>query len=245
MRKTLIFLLLLTTFISCDKDKIIRTPEEDHILELAYSDNYIYPEGFHHEVFDVGSVYYVNTLSITPISEREHVWIELNTNNKDEARLWSDKTNEHSSVNREVVHENETNKYFQFKRINPNNARDVSYSRVHKTSYFQPVLNQFSVSDTLIGKFNGELNLSSVKELIEYLWDCGTMDVSFSKVLESDIKEHNEYFEYNIQSILIVYGDFGIHDEITVFDNIITLDKSSRELIIKSDKVKSIQGTLR
>jgi hypothetical protein len=245
MRKTLIFLLLLTAFISCDKDKIIRTPEEDHILELAYSDNYIYPEGFHHEVFDVGSVYYVNTLSITPISEREHVWIELNTNDKDEARLWSDKTNEHSSVNREVVHENETNKYFQFKRINPNNARDISYSRVHKTSYFQPVLNQFSVSDTLIGKFNGELNLTTVKELIEYLWDCGTLDVNFSKVLDSEINEYSEYFEYNIQSILIVYGDFGIRDEITVFDNLITLDKSSRELIIKTDKVKSIQGTLR
>lgn len=245
MKNYLLAIIVAIVTISCDKDKIIRTPEEDHILELAYSDNYIYPEGFHHEVFDVGSVYYVNTLSITPISEREHVWIELNTNDKDEARLWSDKTNEHSSVNREVVQENETDKYFEFKRINPNNERDISYSRVHKTSYFQPVLNQFSVSDTLIGKFNGELNLTTVKELIEYLWDCGTMDVNFSKVLDSEINEYSEYFEYNIQSILIVYGDFGIRDEITVFDNLITLDKSSRELIIKTDKVKSIQGTLR
>ena len=245
MKNYLLAIIVAFVTISCDKDKIIRTPEEDHILELAYSDNYFYPEGFHHEVFDVGSAYYVNTLSITPISEREHVWIELNTNDKDEARLWSDKTNEHSSVNREVVYENETDKYFEFKRINPNNARDISYSRVHKTSYFQPVLNKFSVSDTLIGKLNGELNLSSVKELVEYLWDCGTLGINFSKVLESEIKEFNEYFEYNIQSILIVYGDFGIHDEIIVFDNFITLDKSSRELIIKTDKVKSIQGTLR
>ena len=104
------------------------------------------------------------------------------------------------------------------------------------------MLNKFSVSDTLIGKFNGELNLSTVKELIEYLWDCGTMDANFSKVLESEIKEYNEYFEYYIQSILIVYGDFGIHDEIMVYDNFVTLDKSNRELIIKTDKVQSIQG---
>ena len=203
MKNYLLAIIVAFVTISCDKDMIITTPEEDHILELAYSDNYIYPEGFHH----VGSAYYVNTLSITPISEREHMWIELNTNDKDEARLWSDKTNEHSSVNREVVHENETDKYFEFERINPNNARDISYSRVHKTSYFQPVLNHFSKSDTLIGKFNGELNLSSVKDLIEYLWDCGTMDKNPQKYW-SQILRIYEYLEYNIQSILIVYGDF-------------------------------------
>ena len=241
--KNYLFPILITLLtISCDEDKIIRTPEEEHILELAYSDEYIYPDGFYHEVIDTGSIYYINTVSIKPLSEREHVWIELNTNDKNEARLWSDKTNEYSSVNREIILESETDKFFEFKRRNVNNARDISYSRVHKTSYFQPVLNKFSVSDTLIGKYNGELNLTSVKELVEYLWDCGTMDVNYSKVLESEIKEYNEYFEYNIQSILIVYGDFGIHDEIIVYDNLVTLNKPDRELIIKTNKVKTILG---
>jgi hypothetical protein len=61
-------------------------------------------------------------------------------------------------------------------------------------------------------------------------------------VIESKIKEYNEYFEYDIQAILIVYGDFGLNDEITVYDNFIKLNKSDRELIIKTNKVKTIQG---
>ena len=76
---------------------------------------------------------------------------------------------------------------------------------IQMTYYFQEYINQvifnqslnkFSVSDTIIGKYNGALNLTSVKELVEYLWSGGTMDVSYSKVLESEIKEYNDYFEY-------------------------------------------------
>jgi hypothetical protein len=166
----------------------------------------------------------------------------LNTNDKNVAKLWSDKSNEYSSVNREIVVENETDKFFEFKRKNTQYSNDIILSRVHKSSYFQPVLNRFSISDTIIGIYNGMLNLTSVKELVEYLWSCGTMAVSYSKVLESEIKELNDYFEYHIQSILIVYGDFGIRDEIIVYDNYVTLNKSNRELTIKTNKIKTIQG---
>lgn len=245
MKNYLFAALIIFVTVSCNEDKIIRTPEEERILELAYSDDYIYPDGFYHEVIDTGSIYYLNTVSIKPVSEREDVWIELNTNDKNEARLWSDKTNEYSSVNREIILESETDKFFDFKRRNVINARDISYSRVHKTSYFQPVLNKFSVSDSLIGIYNGEMNLVNVKELVEYLWSCGTMDASYSKVSETELNEHDGYFEYYIQSILIVYGDFGINDEIIVNDNFVTLNKSDKELIIKTKKVETIQGILR
>ena len=113
--KYYLFTILVTLImISCDEEKVIRTPEEEHILELAYSDEYNYPDGFYYEVIDTGSIYYINTVSIKPLSEREHIWIKLNTNDKNEARLWSDKTNEYSSVNREVILESETKKFFQF-----------------------------------------------------------------------------------------------------------------------------------
>jgi hypothetical protein len=228
-----------------DKDKVVRIPEEEHILELAYSKDYSYPVSFYHEVNYTGSPYYENTVSIMPITERQDIWIELNTNDKNEARIWSDKSNAYSSVNREIIGESESDKYFEFTRKNIQYSNDILLSRVHKSSYFQPVKNKFFTSDTLIGKYNGELNLSSVKELVEYLWSCGTMDVSYSKVLNTELKEYDEYFDYYIQSILIVYGDFGIHDEIIVYDNFVTLDKSNRELIIKTKKVKTIQGTQR
>jgi hypothetical protein len=242
MKKLLFIGLLIIFTASCEKDKVIRTPEEDHILELAYSKDYSYPIGFYHEINVTGSPYYENTVSIKPVNERQDIWIELNTNVKNEAKLWSDKSNEFSSVNREIIAETETGKFFEFKRKNTQYSTDIILSRVHKSSYFQPVLNRFSISDTIIGIYNGTLNLISVKELVEYLWSCGTMDASYSKVLESEIKEFNEYFEYYILSILIVYGDFGIHDEIIVYENFITLNKSNGELTIKTNKIKTIQG---
>jgi hypothetical protein len=235
-----VLLLIITT--SCDKNKVIRTPEEEHILELAYSDDYTFPTGFYRDVVETGSIYYENTVSIKSMSERDNIWIELSTNDKNEARLWSDKSNEYGSDNRELISESETNKYFEFKRKNREFARDILYSRVHKTSYFQPVVNHFNVSDTIIGTYNEELNLASVKELVEYFWSCGTMNVSYSKVLESEIKEFNDHFEYYIQSILIIYGDFGLHDEIVVYDNFIILNKTDRRLIIKTNKIKTILG---
>lgn len=243
--KPLHFIFLFTLFVAgCegDNNNIIRTPEEEQILELAYDPGYKYPDGFYHEVIETGSVYYDNTLSITPLSDREHIWIELNTDDRNEARLWSDKTNEYNSVNREVVLENETQKYFQFKRVSPTNPRDVIYSRIHKTSYFQPALNKFSASDSLVGKYNGVLNLNEVKELVEYLWSCGTLRVYHSKVITSEIRELSDHFESYIQSILIVYGDFNLHDEISVYENHIVLSKANRELIVKTQKTKTIAG---
>lgn len=235
-------MLFLFVISGCEKDKVKRTPEEEHILELAYSKDYTYPIGFYHELIDTGSIYYENTVSIKPINQRQDICIELNTNDKNEARAWSNESNEYSSVNREIISESETEKFFEFKRENVKYAKDILLSRVHKTSYFQPVQNKFGVSDTTIGKYNGDLNLTSVKELVEYLWSCGTMGVSYSKVLESEIKEYNDHFEYYIQAILIVYGDFDLYDEITVYDNLVKLNKSDRELIIKTNRVKTIQG---
>jgi Mg2+ and Co2+ transporter CorA len=243
----LLILLFIIVIASCegDNNNVIRTPEEEQILELAYDLGYNYPDGFCHEDVESGSVYYDNTLSITPLSEREYIWIELNTDDKNEARLWSDKTNENNSVNRDVVLENESEKYFQFKRVSPTNPRDILYSRVHKTSYFQPTLNKFSVSDTIVGKYNGELTLNNVKELVEYLWSCGTMDANYTKVITSELQEFGDRFESYVQSILIVYGDFGLHDEIEVYDNHIILGKAVRELFIKTKKTKTITGIKR
>jgi hypothetical protein len=241
LKNCLFLLLIIFVSVSCHKDKIIRTVEEQRILELAYSKDYTYPAGFYHEVIDTGSIYYENTVSIKPVNERQDIWIELNTIDKNEARLWSDESNEYSSVNREIISENETDKFFEFKRKNIEYAKDILLSRVHKTSYFQPVLNMFYKPDT-IGKYNSELSLPNIKELVEYLLSCGTLGVNYSKVLRAEIKEYNDYYEYYIQSIVIIHGDFGINDEIIVNDNFVTLKKTDRKLIVKTNEVKTIQG---
>ena len=71
MKPFLFAVLLLAVTTNCDKDKVIRTPEEEQILELAYSEDYSSPIGFYHDINDAGSPYYENTVSIRPLSERE------------------------------------------------------------------------------------------------------------------------------------------------------------------------------
>jgi hypothetical protein len=92
MKPYLFSVLILSVTTRCDKDKVIRTSEEEHIHELAYSEDYTYSAGFNHEIYEPGSLYYENTVSIRPLTKRDNVWIELNINEKNEARLWSDKS---------------------------------------------------------------------------------------------------------------------------------------------------------
>lgn len=117
--------------------------------------------------------------------------------------------------------------------------------QLYKSSYFQPILKRFSASDSVVGKYSGEMNLIYVKELEEYFWSCGTMNSDYTKVLKSEPQEFSVRFETFFQSILIVYSDFNLYDEIRVYDNRIILYKISRELIVETTKTKTIKGIKR
>lgn len=227
--------------ISCDENDPIRVEYENRILEFAYNGDYQFPDKFYHETISGGSAYYENSVSIKAISERENIWIELSTNDKDEALSWSNSSNGYSSVNREIISEKETKKYFEFKRQNVVFNNDILFSRVHKTSYFQPELDKFKVPD-VVGQYNGDLQVDSVKELVEYLWSCGSIGLGHSKVIESKIKEYDTYFEQYIQSIKIVYGDRGLSDYIHVYDNYFKIDKPNRRVTLVSNEIKTIEG---
>jgi len=234
------FLLLIT---SCSKQKVNqpissnRTAEENQIIQLAYNINYLYPNGFYKN----DSGYYENTVSVTLLSLRKDIWIELSTNDKNQALAWSDSSDEYSSVHRAIISESETEKYFEFKRQSTTNINDVILSRIHKTSYFLPLLDKFKMPDT-VGIYNGQLDTSKVKEFVEYLWSCGSLGIYNSKVIESQITEYNDYFQQYIKSFKVVYGDTGIKDSIFVYDNYFKLDKSSRILTVASKQVDAFEG---
>lgn len=236
-----LFLLIGFLFVSsCDIDDTIDSTLSDRLLELAYDKNYQYPEGFYHESNLIGNVYYENTVSIKPIHEREHIWIELNTNDRKQAKTWSDLSNDYSSVDRAIVEEKVTEKYFEIVRVNIQNEKDILRSRVHRADYFTSLHNKFTDIDT-VGIYNGELSLNKVKEMIEYLWDCGTLGL-YDKVVESKTGESANEFNHYIQSLYVVYGDFGIKDMIYVFDNHFKLDKSNHILTINRELIKEIEG---
>jgi hypothetical protein len=214
-----------------------RTAEENQIVQLAYNINYQYPIGFYKN----DSGYYENTTSVTPLSQRKDIWIELSTNDRNQALAWSDSSDEYSSVHRVIISESETEKYFEFKRQSTSNNNDIIFSRVHKTSYFLPLLDRFKMPDT-IGIYNGQLDSSKAKEFVEYLWSCGSLGIYSSKVIESQINEFNDYFQQYIKSFNVVYGDIGLRDSIFVYDNYFKLDKNSRILTIATKQADAFEG---
>ena len=156
MKNAILFILVFLSLEACEECNLLNHTEEDilasfsdaELIELTYSTEYYYPEGFYHETDLSGSVYYENTVSVKPADERESVWIELHTTEKSQARQWSNLSNEYSSVNRELTREAETGKYFQFERVNVENDQDILLSRVHKSDYFIPLYDKFTTLDT-------------------------------------------------------------------------------------------------
>ncbi|MBI9060612.1 MAG: hypothetical protein JEZ14_01400 [Marinilabiliaceae bacterium] len=240
MRKYLFLLIVFSLIVSCEEDEITESSNNDRFLEIAYNKRYQYPDGFYYEKNLIGYVYYENSVSIKPITERARTWIELNTDDKKQAKTWSNLSNEYSSVNREIVEERETDKYFEIVRVNIQNENDTLLSRVHRTEYFVSKYDKFT-DVNLVGIYNGELSITNVKQLIEYLWSCGTLGI-YDKVVESSTINKGDKFEHYIQSLKITQGDFGIHDMIRIYDNKFHLDKINKILTIQRELVKEIQG---
>ena len=239
MRKFLVCLSLVILF-GCEKEDKIESPEIESIIQMAYSKDYYYPDNFYHEKNLDGYVYYENTVSILPTDERKDIWIELSIDDKSQAKEWSVLSNEYSSVNREIIVESETEKYFQYKKVNVENDNDILLSRVHKLSYFQSLYNKFSAIDT-VGIYYGELTMENVKELIEYLWSCETLGYAH-KVIESNISENDESYIQVIESLVLIIGDWGIPNMINIYENTFQFDKSTRILTVKIEKTDTIEA---
>jgi len=240
MKNHILFLIGSILFISCEKNDPTELVPPNELLRFAYDKNYKYPDGFYYEKDLSGTVYYENTISIKSIPEGEYVWIELNTTDKEEAKNWSDLSNEYSSANREIIQENQTEKYFEFIRVNIADKNDTLLSRVHHSDYFIALYDKYSKIDT-VGIYNGEVNLNKIKELVEYLWSCGALNI-YDKVMQSQIFNKENGFEHYIQSLDIIYGDIGLYDIIYVYDNKFIFDKKNGTLTIKRELVKKVTG---
>jgi len=211
------------------------------ILNLAYSEDYYYPDDFYYETIDSGSTYYVNTISVKPLDERDHIRIDLCTNDIDEARYWVEASISNSSVNRILVSERQTDKYFEFKSVNPLNKNDIILFRVHKNSYFIPLMDKFKIIDT-IGQIPGSASQTvNVKQLIEYLWSTGVLGYP-TKVYEANFQDTTLGFKYKIKSISIVYGDFNLYDIISLHENTFIINSQNGIITWDRQLLEEING---
>lgn len=214
------------------------------ILVKAYSKDYKYPDAFYFESIDSGSIYYANTISIKPLDQRDIIWVEICTDNINEARTWSELTDLYSSVRRNFKSERQTEKYFEFKWVGPLNKRDIVLFRVHKKSYFIPLEDKFKIRDT-IGKIpSSSLQTIDRKELIEYLWSSTTLG-DISKVLESDIQDTINGTKHILKSIVLEQGDFGVHDVVYLYENTFLINSIDGIITMRKRLLEEIIGKKR
>lgn len=215
---------------------------DEELLEYTYS-NYKFPDDFYQEELNDGSIYYVNTVSILPTNEREHIWIELCTDDSDQASVWSESSSRNSAYYRELVEEKETEKYYEFRRVYSARPNDIVLMRAHKCSYLdRSSVDRFLHSDTLGVFTQRPITSISVRELCEYLHFNDTYNIANYKPLSSITENRDSTFRQIIYQLSIRYGDFGICDSITLEKVIYTVDKHSGLITISRESVRSILG---
>lgn len=244
MRKIFVLISITLAATGCeDNDHLFSnlTKTDREIIEMAYSTTYRYPPGFNYEQDLDGSLYYENTVSI---GTSQTSWIELSTNNKAKAKDWSETSSSRSSYYRNLVAERETEKYFEFKRVFSADTEDVILSRVHKSTYFIPAFDKFHPGNTIGTLKVSPINKETTKDFIEYMWTSYLIGYD-DKVMEYTITESFDKVQYNLKSISVTYGDFGLCDAIQVRNFDFFVEKISGTVTFESKTIKEIKGTCR
>lgn len=221
--------------------KINLTTKDREIIGKAYSKTYMFPDNFNYEKNLDGSLYYENTISIRT---SKNTWVELDTNEKRQAKEWSEISSLAGAYYRELVAERETEKYFEFKRVYSVNQSDIILSRVHKSSYFVPSLDKLNPSNNIGTLKVTPIDKESTKLFIEYLW-TSYLVCHPDKVLEYRVIEYPDNVRYNLKSVNVIYGDWGVCDVIEVKEFDFYIDKQSGKVTFESSKIKELKGTCR
>lgn len=206
---------------------------DSELEKLAYSESAKYPPGFYRENPD--SLIFYEHVSHKP----------LFTNDKDEALKWSEASGKSSSEPTVLAESRETNKYFEFKRVDPKTGQSI-LSRVHKSSYYEGCYPYNCPQDNgteMIGylKFR-PMTQESVKEFVEYLWHIKYLDYSGPRALSSSIRETPEGYTQTVKVLSFGKGDWGLPDSIGLGKEIFYIDKRSGEVRRRFKTIKSIRG---
>jgi hypothetical protein len=215
---------------------------DENILRAVYS-NYKFPQGFYKEDLKSGSPYYENTVSIRSLNDRSPQWFELSTNDRDQAFAWSESSSVYSAYYRKVESEREDEKYFEFRRVWQEHPSDILLSRVHKASYLdRSMYDRFNPGDTLAIFRKSDVDTSSVKELIEYLWFIGYNDMGGAKALCSRVVDLDSSVQYILYYTMVSYGDWGLCDKISVIRSVYSVIKQTGIITESKSVFRSITG---
>lgn len=146
---------------------------------------------------------------------------------------------------RKIEEEKETPRSFDFRG-------GTIWFRIHKPGYFTWKGKQ--VGDVQfpqppdgraveVGQFKVKpLTMQAVKDYAEYEWLIQFYNLNGAKVIKSDVKELKDTIVATLWTIGVVYGDFGVKDEITLNEVVWTVDKADGKATKSLKVVKMMTG---
>ncbi len=198
------------------------------------------PDGFYFENLP-GSLYYVNTVSITPQTERENTWFEVCTDDSAQARAWIGMSVQNSSGNYvRNQGERQTGKYFE---IHMSSERHSVHFRVHRRSYLDAGEFDRLHPSSSLGKFTlRPITSAAVQELIEYLWFIRHHRIGGVAVLSCETATTPQSFVTSLTELHLAILDGSEGDPITLLRHRYTIDRSSGEIQVETTKLEEFIG---
>lgn len=215
-----------------DLTRVPTDAEELAVWDAVYDDAYKYPEGFYSEPENRS----INYLGDNVTENGKFFYKQLSTDSCEQAKRWWNSMMTDNPDQPTIVEESETEKYFEFMAVTSHGY--TTRWRFHKSSYYTPTAGMFGTFYYLvlypelyepytIGIYGGELSATAVREFIESLWYYETYRISGDKVLSVDFQETSDSFVCTIVSTGVTYGDWGLHDDIRVFESSFEVDKKT------------------
>ncbi len=217
--------------------------EDSELLRVAYSE-FKMPQAFYQEDLHGGFPYYETNLSITPLSLRQPPFFELSTNDEAQAFAWSESSDVHSSYHRPIVSERQTEKYFEFQRVNPQNHSDILLSRVHKLSYIDRSMFDFSNPTPLVGRLNARpIDTLAATEFAQYFWFLSNCAMFGAKALAAIPKDDSDTAYCALYHVSRVQGDFGVRDMISLHRTVYAISKINGDIFQRTGVIRYVEGT--
>ncbi len=209
---------------------------------VAYT-SYKYPDDFYHEDLGGASIYYNNTLSILPLGSRTRHWVELSTDDRDQAFAWSVATDTNSAYHRDLVSERQTDKYFEFRRVYLKNPTDDILSKVHKLSDVDRSMFDYFNPAPLIAKLNiRPIDFVSFREFVGYYWFVQNYNIGGEQVLATFSRQSADSVWCVVYQLSVNYGDIGMHDEISLGRSLYSVSRQTGDVFLSSTVLRTIQG---
>jgi len=230
-----VLVLLLGTLVWAADDSA--TPKEEDVLKLVYDRKYRVPREFFkdHAVSDPNISLYFH----------QDDWF---SDDKDKARkIVQDFLDKPSGIEVKKIDkdgEKETPMTFDFR------AGKIWF-RVHKPGYFTFAGKRAADlafggapndKPVELGTFKAKLSLDSVRDLAEYHWQIQYFNLNGAKVIKSEGKELKEHIEHTLWTTQVVFGDFGLKDEISLVTVTYNVNKKDGKTTVTTKTVKKIQG---